>query len=65
MKQRHPIVFCSVLLASVCLSGCGLIGGAIKAGFWMALILLLIVIAIIGLLLRRTGDEPAASPRTE
>jgi hypothetical protein len=44
-----------LLLLTVPLAGCGLIGGIFKAGFWTAVIVVVVVVALIGSFARGRG----------
>ena len=50
MKRRLPL-----LLLTLTLGGCEIIGGIFKAGFWTAIILVVLVIALVGWLARSAG----------
>lgn len=52
MKQLSTLWLCALALATT-LSSCEVIGGIFKAGFWTAIILVVLVVAIILWLVRR------------
>jgi hypothetical protein len=57
MKRLLPL-----LLLTLALGGCSIIGGIFKAGFWTAIILVVLVIALVGWVARSAGRRgpPAA-----
>ena len=57
MRRLLPL-----LLLTLWISGCSLIGGIFKAGFWTAIILIVLVIAVVGWIARASGRRgpPAA-----
>ena len=50
MKRLLPL-----LLVTLGLGGCSVIGGIFKAGFWTAIILVVVVIALVGWIARASG----------
>jgi len=52
MKKLSPVLF-SALVLMMTLSSCEVIGGIFKAGFWTAIILIVLVIALILWLVNR------------
>jgi len=52
MKHNNPLLILA-LFATTMLASCEMVGGIFKAGFWTALILIILVVVLIFWLLRR------------
>ena len=44
----------TVLLLAVVASGCSVIGGIFKAGFWTGIIVVVLIVAVLGFLVAKT-----------
>jgi len=51
--MKHNLLLTSLLLVSLSLTSCELIGGVLEAGMWMGVILVVLVIAIVLWLIRK------------
>ncbi len=52
MKNKHFFTFLFIFLA-MSLSGCEIVGDIFKAGFWMAFVLIAIVLAVVFWIVRK------------
>jgi hypothetical protein len=57
MKRLLPL-----LLLTLGLSGCDLIGGIFKAGFWTAVVLIVLVVLVVGWIARAVGRRGPPGP---
>jgi predicted small secreted protein len=51
--MKHNLLLISLLLASLSLTSCEALGGIFKAGMWMGVIVVVLVIAIVLWLIRK------------
>ena len=51
--MKHPILLWTLLIVMVTLSSCDIVGGIFKAGIWVGIVLVVIVVALIFWLLNK------------
>lgn len=56
--QRTPLLTLVIIASAMTLSGCEMIGDILKAGIWMGIIFVVIIIAIIYWLFRKFSNRP-------
>ncbi len=54
MPIRSILTVFLVLLLAVVASGCSVIGGIFKAGFWTGIIVVVLIVAVLGFLVAKT-----------
>jgi hypothetical protein len=61
--MKHSWLFVLLLLSPVVFTGCEMIGDIFKAGVWVGVVLVMLVIGITGWLVTRSKAWKKASPR--
>ena len=56
MATRSLLTVFSVLLLAVVASGCSVVGGIFKAGFWSGIIVVVLIVAALLFLVSKTRD---------
>ena len=53
MIQRFPVIVVAALMMAVGISGCEVIGDIFKAGLWVGIIIVVIIVALVVWLIRK------------